>query len=95
MRTGSASCLQRCYVTEYAKVHNKSWKQADALVRRCVLPRTGELQSKNIGRDDIKNLLKGLPPISSNQVLAATSAVFSWSIKEGALKDNPKYSHRK
>jgi integrase len=86
---GTFKDLHQRYLDEHAKVRNKSWKQADALIRGYVLPRVGELQSRNVGREDIKNLLKGLKPIMHNQVLAATSAVFSWSIKQGELKDNP------
>jgi hypothetical protein len=42
------------YLEQHAKKHNKSWKQADALVRRLALPRWGKLQASTITRGDMK-----------------------------------------
>ena len=42
---GTFAELAERYVEQYAKKHNKSWRQADALVRRHVLPRWGKLQA--------------------------------------------------
>ena len=36
--SGTFAELQGRYLEEHAKKHNKSWKQADALIRRYVLP---------------------------------------------------------
>jgi hypothetical protein len=78
------------YVEQYAKVHNKSYKQAEALIRRHALPRIGKLQAASITRDDIKNLMTRITaPILANQVLAAVSAVFNWAIREQIVTTNP------
>ncbi len=73
------------YVEEHAKRRNKSWAQADALVRRYLLPRWGKLQAQDITRSDVRAVFNTLTdngsPVLANQVLAAASAVFSWAIK--------------
>lgn len=70
------------YVEEYAKRHNKSWRQADTLVRRHLLSRWGALQAASISRSDIKAMMTGIEaPVVANQTLAAASAIFSWAMR--------------
>src|ERR1700691_3233089 len=68
---------------DYAKKKNKSWKQADDLVTRYVLPRWSKLQSGKITRSDVTSMLAKIvdAPILANQVLASASAIFTWAIK--------------
>jgi integrase len=90
--SGTFAELHERYVTEYAKQQNKSWRQADALIKKNVLPRLGKLSAPTVTRDDIKKLLAKIAetaPIMANQVLASTSAVFSWATKEGIVTNNP------
>ena len=78
------------YVAEYARRQNKSWKQADALVRRHLLPRWGKLPAHSISRSDVRSLMSRIEaPIVANQVLAAASAIFSWAIKQELITTNP------
>ena len=44
------------YVEQHTKRHNKSWKQADALVRRYAIPRWGKLVARAITRSDVTQL---------------------------------------
>jgi integrase len=82
--------LATCYVKEYAKRENKSWRRADALVRRLLLPRWGKLKAASINRGDVKNTFAGISaPVVANQTLAAASAIFSWAIREGIMAVNP------
>jgi integrase len=78
---------------EYARKKNKSWIQADKLVTKHLLPRWGKLQAASITRGDVRAVLASLShaPVLSNQVLAATSAVFSWAMREeiAGIKINP------
>jgi hypothetical protein len=48
--TGTFADLHARYLEEHAKKHNKGWRQADALIRRHVLPRWGKLQASTISR---------------------------------------------
>ena len=71
------------YVEEHAKKKNKSWKQADYLVRKHLLPRWKGKEANTISRADAKAIMNAIKAkVVANQVLAAASAIFSWAIKE-------------
>jgi integrase len=87
---GTFEELAARYREEYAKKRNKSWKQADALVRRWLLPRWGKLQAQAITRADVrKTVARITAPVLANQVLAAASAIFSWAMKQDIIIANP------
>jgi integrase len=87
---GTFAELAGKYLEQYAKKHNKSWQQADALVRRHATPRWGKLQASSITRGDIKQMMSRIEaPIVANQTLAAVSAIFSWGVKEEIVTANP------
>ncbi|HEY2229167.1 MAG TPA: hypothetical protein VGI22_15820 [Xanthobacteraceae bacterium] len=74
------------YVTEHAQKRNKSWRQADALIRRHVLPAWASLPATAITRANVRELIGAIAaPIAANQVLAA----FTWAIKQELLTINP------
>jgi integrase len=80
------------YLDEYARKHNRSWAQADALVRRHLLPRWGCLPAPSITKSDVKAMMAHIEgPVVANQTLAAASAIFSWAMREevGGVKVNP------
>jgi integrase len=82
--------LAQAYVEQHAKKKNKSWSQADKLVRRNLLPRWGKLQANSITRADVKAMVERIAaPTVANQTLAAASAIFTWGIREDILKTNP------
>ena len=87
---GTFEELAERYVDEYAKTHNKSWKQAAALVRCHVLPHWAKLQAASITRSDVKDMMTRIEaPIAANQTLAAVSAIFSWAVEEDIVTANP------
>jgi integrase len=87
---GTFAELAERYLNEYAKRKNKSWRQADALILRYVTPRWGKLQATSITRSDVKAILGRIEaPVLANQVLASTSAIFSWAIKQDIVETNP------
>ena len=87
---GTFADLAQRYVEQYARKENKSWQQSDYLVRRYLLPRWGKLQAVSIARADVKAVMARIEaPILANQVLAATSAIFSWAVREEVLPANP------
>ena len=80
---GTFEELATRYRDEWAKKKNKSWRQADKLVRGYVFPRWASLQANSITRSDVKSLLAKIEsPTVANQVLASTSAIFTWAMKE-------------
>jgi hypothetical protein len=87
---GAFAELAERYLEQHAKRHNKSWEQADALVRRYLVPRWGKLAARTISRVDVKRMFNGIAaPVLANQVLAAASAIFSWAEAEEELAANP------
>jgi integrase len=87
---GTFADLHQRYLDGYAKRRNKSWRQADTLIRRHVLPRWGKLQATDINRPDVKAMMTRITaPIVANQVLAAVSAVFTWAVGEELVAANP------
>ena len=88
--SGTFAELARDYVELHAKKHNKSWRQAERLVQRHLLPRWGGLKVSAIQRPDVKNMMLRIEaPIVANQVLASASAIFSWAVKQEIVTVNP------
>jgi integrase len=87
---GTFAELASQYVELHAKKHNKSWRQAGALVHRHLLPHWGKLKASAITRADVRAVMVRIDaPIVANQTLAAASAIFSWAIKQEILILNP------
>jgi integrase len=87
---GTFAELAVSYLDQHAKRVNKSWRQADALVRRHALVRWGKLQASTITRGDVKAMMAKIEaPIVANQTLAAVSAIFTWAVNEELLAGNP------
>jgi integrase len=87
---GTFAELHQRYLDGYAKKHNKSWEQSDALVRRHASPRWGKLQASGVTRGDVKAMMARISsPSVANQTLAAVSAIFSWGMTEDIVAANP------
>jgi integrase len=82
--------LANRYLDEHAKKRNKSWQQAEKLVRRYLLPAWGDLSSNSITRADVRAVIGKINgPILANQVLASASAIFIWATRQELLAHNP------
>jgi len=78
------------YREEYARKKNKSWQQADYLVRRYLLPAWGKLSAQSITRSDVRAVIGRIAgPSLANQVRAAASAIFSWAARQELIETNP------
>jgi integrase len=78
------------YVEEYSKRRNKSWRQAEQLITRYVLPVWKELDASAITRSDVRALLAKINgPVLANQVLASMSAIFTWAMRQEILSHHP------
>ena len=87
---GTFAELAERYREEYARKKNKSWRQADYLVRRYLLPAWGKLSAESIKRSDVRAVIGRIAgPSLANQVLAAASAIFSWAVKQELVEINP------
>ena len=80
---GTFAQMAERYRDDHAKRRNKSWRQADALVRKYLLPHWAKLNPKAIMRADVRAAIGKIEaPILANQVLTTASAIFSWAVKE-------------
>jgi integrase len=87
---GSFEQVAQRYLEEHAKKRNKSWRQADALVRKYLLPRWAKLDLGSIRRADVKAAIAAITaPVLANQVLAAASPIFSWAMRQEIITANP------
>jgi Phage integrase central domain len=87
---GTFAELASRYLQGHAKKRNKSWEQADYLVRRYLLPRWGKLAATSITRADMRAVMGRIAGASlANQVRAAASAIFSWAIEQELVPTNP------
>jgi integrase len=80
------------YLEEWAKVRNKSWPQADYLIKKHVLPRWGKTNIADIARRDARELHSYLSRdrlVLADSVLAAASVVFTWGMKQEVVEANP------
>ena len=88
--SGTFADLAKQYVDLISSKHNKSWKQADALVARHLLPRWGKLKANAITRADVRAMMARIEaPIVANQTLAAASSIFAWAVRQEIITVNP------
>lgn len=83
--------LHKRYVEEWAKQHNKSWKETERLVRNNVYKTWAKLPASSITRGEVKRLLGSLKAKqTANLLRAALSAVFTFAVDEAeVLSFNP------
>ena len=74
-----------------AKAKNKSWRQANRLVRSHLVPVWKSRKPNDISRADLRRLLDKFDdqPTMRNAVQAAASAFFSWLVEKELLLVNP------
>ena len=78
---------------EQIRTKNKSWRQADSLMRKHVLHPNplGGRKLKDITPKDMWRLFDGLHdrPVLANSVLASVSAVFRWAVERHLVPTTP------
>ncbi len=87
------SVVARRYVDNFASRNNKSWRQADTLLRKYVLPTLGSRRVKDVTRGDVRRIFDRITideghPVLANQVLAAVSPVLSWAVEREYIEAN-------
>jgi integrase len=87
---GTFAELAGDYLETWAKKRNKSWRQGAGLVTKYVLPRWGKLQAASITRGDVRAMIGRIEaPVLANQILAASSAIFTWGMNQEIVAANP------
>ena len=84
--------LVALYLTRYAMKTKASWRLDQRHLRVDVCPHWGNRPAVSLTRQDATKLLFGLAgraPIGANRTKAILSKLFSWSVDNGLLDNNP------
>jgi Arm DNA-binding domain len=84
--SGTFADLVQRYLDEHAKKNNRSWKQADALVRRFALPRCRRPRSPAPTSRPRWRRSRSMVAV---QTIRHVSAIFAWGVREDLLSVNP------
>ena len=81
------------YIERYAKVHQKTWREAERMLRVEAVSFWGDRPLAEITRDDINQRLYAIldrgSPSTSNHCFAALRRFFNWCVDEGCLEHSP------
>jgi len=82
------------FIRDYAKEHNRGWKEVERALKAEIVPRWGKRKITDITRRDLVIVMNEIKergaPVMANRVLAYTRKMFSWAVSESAvLKVNP------
>jgi integrase len=86
--------LAELYLEQHArkKTREKTWKQAEAIFHREVLPRWRGRTIADIGRKDVRELVRAIAatrPILANRCQAYLSRFFRWLVNEDYITGSP------
>jgi integrase len=86
--------LAELYLEQHArkKTREKTWKQAEVIFHREVLPRWRGRPVADIGRKDVRELVRAIAstrPILANRTQAYLSRFFRWLVSEDYLAASP------
>ena len=87
------SNLASQYLELYARVHKRSWRRDEQMLKKDVLPHWGRRLAVDITRQDVMVLLDTIvarnAPIVANRVRATLSKMFNWAISRDLVEHNP------
>jgi integrase len=81
------------YLTLYAKVHKRSWRQDTRIFQAEVLPHWGTRPASSITRREVLLLLDTImerqAPVMANRLLAVIRKMYNWAISRDLVEHNP------
>lgn len=81
------------YIEKWAKVHKRSWKEDERILKKDVIPAWGGMKAKAITRRDVITLLDGIvergAPIQANRLLAAIRKMFNFAVGRDVIPATP------
>jgi len=81
------------YITRYARVNKKSWKEDERCLNMEVVSTWGRRKAQDITRRDIVGLLDKIvdrgSPVTANRTLAVIRTMFNFAIKRAILDKSP------
>lgn len=86
------SALAEDYLDKHAKVHKRSWRLDDGMLKSHVLPAWKDRSAKDIARRDVRQLIESVAqraPVSANRVLALVRKIYNFGIRRDWVEVNP------
>ncbi|MBV5340142.1 MAG: integrase arm-type DNA-binding domain-containing protein [Deltaproteobacteria bacterium] len=80
------------YIENYAKIHNKGWKEIERALKANIVSKWGKRKITDIKKRDLVLLLDEIvnhAPIMANRTLAYTRKLFSFAVNRGVLEIHP------
>jgi site-specific recombinase XerD len=81
------------YLERHAKLHKRSWREDERLLRRDILPTLGSLRLDTVTRRDIALTLDTVrsrgADVMANRALALTRRLFAFAVERGVVTTNP------
>jgi len=81
------------YLERHAKVHKRSWREDERILKRELLPRWRRVKAKSITRRHVRRILDGImergSPIQANRTLALTRKIFNFGMQQDMVEVNP------
>ncbi|MGH1407496.1 MAG: tyrosine-type recombinase/integrase [Rhodomicrobiaceae bacterium] len=81
------------FIEKYAKRQNKTWREAERILRRDFLPPWRNKRIDQITRADVNKILDEIidrgAPSGANHCFAMIRRVFNWSIERGLIEQSP------
>lgn len=94
-RSLSSTTVSQCfseYLSDYLKVHLKTWSQCERVMLKDVLPYIGNIDLKNLGKADIRSVIKRITDrgsmVLANRVLHYISKMLKWAVGVGYIDSN-------
>ncbi len=81
------------FIEKYAKRQNKTWREAERILRRDFLPPWRNKRIDQITRADVNKILDAIidrgAPSGANHCFAMIRRVFNWAIERGLIEQSP------
>ena len=81
------------FIEMYARPKNRSWKEAQRILKKNVTPRIGHMRIEDVTRHHIIEILDEImargSPTQANRVLSHTRKLFNWALDRGMVDYSP------
>ena len=83
----------RTFVEDYAKVHNRSWKETERILNREFVSKWKGRGIATISKPEVVAVIQGIvnrgSPVQAVRAMAAVRKLFNWQVEIGALPVSP------
>lgn len=93
LRPDHFELVVRRFIEDYAKIHNRSWKESERILTREFVSKWKGRPVSTITRPEVVAIIQGIvargSPVQATRALAAIRKLFNWQIEIGELAVSP------